>query len=82
MDAFSPSPPAWTETAIHGIGFYCPRCHSAANKAQQVWINRRSPVMGENYHRKWQEFYHCECGQAWWGWSSDRPPSNLTKPAD
>ncbi|HAC64478.1 MAG TPA: hypothetical protein DCF68_13300 [Cyanothece sp. UBA12306] len=75
MDAFSPSPPIWTQTAIHGLQFHCPRCHSKASKAQQVWINRRSPVIGEDYRRKWQEFYHCECGQAWWGWSSDRPPS-------
>ncbi len=82
MDAFSPSPPAWTQKAIHGVQFHCPRCHNKASQAQQVWINRRSPVMGEDYRRKWQEFYQCECGQAWWGWSSDRPPTNLNKPLD
>ena len=82
MDAFSPSPPNWTQTAIHGVTFHCPRCQSKANKARQVWINRRSPVMGEDYRRKWQEFYHCECGQAWWGWSSDRPSSDFHKPVE
>ncbi|MEA5532615.1 hypothetical protein [Crocosphaera sp. XPORK-15E] len=79
MDAFSPLPPAWTQTAIHGLQFCCPRCHEAASKAQKVWINRQSLVMGEDYRRRWQEFYYCDCEQAWWGWSSDRPPSDLTK---
>lgn len=79
MDAFSPIPPTWTQTAVHGLQFCCPRCHAAPNKAQKVWINRRSPVIGEDYRRRWQEFYYCECEQAWWGWSSDRPPSALNQ---
>ena len=77
MDAFSPTPPAWTETAIRGFPFRCPRCHASASKAQKAWINRRAPVMTEDYGRRWQEFYLCECEQAWWAWSSDRPPSDL-----
>jgi hypothetical protein len=80
MDAFSPIPPTWTQTAIHALKFCCPRCRATAARSQQVWINRRSPVMGENERRKWQEFYQCECGQSWWAWSSDRPPSELTEP--
>ncbi|MDJ0600086.1 MAG: hypothetical protein QNJ37_14750 [Crocosphaera sp.] len=77
MDAFSPTPPPWTETAVHGLQFCCPRCHSTANKAQKAWINRQAPVITEDYGRRWQEFYLCECEQAWWAWSSDRPPSDL-----
>lgn len=46
-------------------------------EAQAVWINRRAPVYTEDHRRKWQEFYHCSCGTAWWAWSSDRPkPEN------
>ena len=82
MDAFSSTSPAWTQTAIHAIKFCCPRCQASASCAKQVWINRRSPVMGEDYRRKWQEFYQCECEQAWWAWSSDRPPSELTQPGE
>ena len=52
MDAFSPTPPSWTETAIHGLQFCCPRCHSTANKAQKAWINRRAPVITEDYGRR------------------------------
>ncbi|AFY77753.1 MAG: hypothetical protein IGR93_14990 [Hydrococcus sp. C42_A2020_068] len=77
MDAFSPTPPGWTETAVHALDFSCPRCRASAIKAQRVWINRRAPVIGEDYRRKWQEFYQCKCGQVWWSWSSDRPPSEL-----
>jgi hypothetical protein len=82
MDAFSPSPPAWTQSATHAWKFCCPRCRGSASIARQVWINRRSPVIGEDHRRKWQEFYDCECGQAWWAWSSDRPPSELSKPSE
>ncbi|GBF82881.1 hypothetical protein [Aphanothece sacrum] len=82
MDAFSLVPPDWSQNAIHGLKFCCPRCHEAASKAQRVWINRRAPVLCEDYRRKWQEFYHCECQQAWWAWNSDRPPSELTKPTE
>ncbi|MEL4895674.1 hypothetical protein [Crocosphaera sp. Alani8] len=79
MDAFSPTPPPWTETAVHGLQFCCPRCCSSANKSQKAWINRRAPVITEDYGRRWQEFYLCECGQAWWAWSSDRPPSDISE---
>ena len=77
MDAFSATPPAWTQPATHALDFCCPRCRAPASKAVQVWINRRAPVMGEDYRRKWQEFYQCECDHVWWAWSSDRPPSEL-----
>ncbi|PSO52454.1 MAG: hypothetical protein BRC40_11020 [Cyanobacteria bacterium QH_8_48_120] len=77
MDAFQSTPPEWTETAIHALEFCCPSCRASSQKAQRVWINRRAPVMGEYYRRKWQEFYQCECGTVWWAWSSDRPPSEL-----
>lgn len=75
MEAFEPIPPAWTKTAIHALKFHCPRCGASSHQAQRVWINRRAPVMSEDYQRKWQEFYQCECEQVWWAWSSDRPPS-------
>lgn len=77
MEAFSPVPPSWTENAVHALDFHCPRCGASAAKAQKVWLNRRAPVIGDNYERKWQEFYYCQCGEVWWGWSSDRPPSDL-----
>ena len=78
MDAFAPTPPEWTNTAIHAYEFCCPKCHSNSLEAVQVWINRRSPVMTEEYRRKWQEFYECHCGSVWWAWSSDRPKTKLT----
>ncbi|MGF1497746.1 MAG: hypothetical protein ACFB8W_13115 [Elainellaceae cyanobacterium] len=81
MDAFAFNPPDWSKTATHAQGFCCPRCGEPPASAKSVWINRRSPVFGLDHRRKWQEFYHCECGTAWWGWSSDRPPSDL-KPSD
>jgi hypothetical protein len=80
MDPFSFTPPDWTEKATHAIAFCCPRCQALPATAQRVWINRRSPVTGEDQRRKWQEFYQCECGQAWWAWSSDRPPSRFPTP--
>lgn len=79
MEAFAPVPPQWTKSATHALEFCCPRCRLTARDAQRVWINRRSPVMTEDYRRKWQEFYECECGYAWWAWSSDRPPTDLAK---
>ncbi len=79
MDAFSPLPPSWTEKAVHSLNFSCPGCGANPGKATSVWLNRRAPVTGDNGRRKWQEFYLCECDRAWWAWSSDRPPSNLTK---
>ena len=79
MDAFNPTPPQWTKTATHALEFRCPHCHTSVMEAQRVWINRRAPVMDENYQRKWQEFYQCQCGKVWWAWSSDRPPSDLVK---
>lgn len=77
MDAFSATPPAWTETAVHAIAFCCPRCSKDASLAQRAWINRRAPIITEDYRRKWQEFYQCDCEQVWWAWSSDRPPSQF-----
>jgi len=78
MDAFAPLPPEWTQNATHALQFCCPRCQSSSNEAEYVWLNRRSPVMTEDYKRKWQEFYQCRCGYVWWGWSSDRPPRDLS----
>lgn len=75
MEAFSPIPPDWVESATHALTFCCPSCHQPASVATNVWINRRAPVYTHNHKRKWQEFYKCECGQAWWAWSSDRPPN-------
>lgn len=77
MDAFALIPPEWTNKAVHSTEFCCPRCKSTPMQAQQVWINRRAPVYTEDHRRKWQEFYDCQCGLAWWAWSSDRPPSEL-----
>jgi hypothetical protein len=78
MEAFSLIPPTWTHPAIHAHTFACPTCQQLPkDAAKQVWINRRSPVYTEDQRRKWQEFYDCECGQVWWAWSSDRPPSEL-----
>ncbi|MBD2455697.1 hypothetical protein H6G80_16605 [Nostoc sp. FACHB-87] len=82
MDAFAPIPPEWTSKAVHAYEFCCPTCRSSSLEALQVWINRRSPVFSEEHRRKWQEFYQCHCGCAWWAWSSDRPPSDLVKPED
>lgn len=75
MEAFSPIPPSWTESAVHAVSFCCPTCQEPASKAKAVWINRRAPVYTYSHKRKWQEFYHCDCGTAWWGWSTDRPPN-------
>ena len=52
MEAFSPVPPAWTEAASHATQFCCPRCGADTQKAKAVWINRRSPVYGEDHRRK------------------------------
>lgn len=82
MEAFSLNPPEWTKNSIHAVEFRCPYCQETAHKAKSVWINRRAPVIGEDYRRKWQEFYLCDCEQAWWGWSSDRPSSELTSPIE
>ncbi|MEQ9233871.1 hypothetical protein [Coleofasciculus sp. E2-BRE-01] len=78
MDAFTPFPPQWTKSATHALEFCCPTCHASSMEAQRVWINRQSPVLTEDYRKKWQEFYQCQCGKVWWAWSSDRPPSELT----
>ncbi|MBK4731541.1 hypothetical protein JJD41_16955 [Oxynema sp. CENA135] len=75
MDAFEPIAPEWTAKAIHAHQFCCPTCQASSMEAKRVWINRRSPVYGEDRSRKWQEFYECECSTVWWAWSSDRPPS-------
>jgi hypothetical protein len=79
MDVFSPVPPEWTKSATHALEFCCPNCRASAREAELVWMNRRSPVMTEDYGRKWQEFYQCQCGRVWWAWSNDRPPSDLAK---
>lgn len=79
MEAFEPVPPEWTSQAVHAFEFCCPKCKASSREAQRVWINRRSPVITDEYRRKWQEFYQCNCGSAWWAWSSDRPPSDLSK---
>ncbi|MEM7556772.1 MAG: hypothetical protein AAF378_22285 [Cyanobacteria bacterium P01_A01_bin.84] len=84
MDAFALTPPEWTDKATHALQFHCPQCQASSLEAEKVWINRRSPVIGlanlPNSRRKlkWQEFYQCECGYAWWAWSSDRPPTELS----
>ncbi|MEI6427992.1 MAG: hypothetical protein WCO45_06315 [Pseudanabaena sp. ELA607] len=82
MDAFAPVPPDWTQTATHAWHFCCPACSAAPSQAQAVWVNRRSPLYDESQKLRWQEFYHCDCGRAWWGWSNERPPSNLPPKAD
>ena len=79
MEAFSPNSPDWTKTAIHALEFCCPNCRSSPIKAKKVWINRYAPVVSDDYRRKWQEFYQCECDKVWWAWNSDRPPSELVK---
>jgi hypothetical protein len=79
MEAFDLIPPAWIQPAIHAHPFQCPTCGKSPLEATHVWINRRAPVYLEDYRKKWQEFYQCQCGCAWWGWSSDRPPSELAK---
>ncbi|NJK35063.1 MAG: hypothetical protein HC919_08980 [Oscillatoriales cyanobacterium SM2_2_1] len=77
MDAFSPIPPAWTQSARRAPKYHCPQCDAQAAAAQAVWINRRTPLFSVNHQRQWQEFYWCSCGQAWWGWSGDRQKINL-----
>lgn len=72
MDAFLPEPPEWTEKATHGFQFHCPSCKAKSIEASKVWLNRRSPVTDPNLKRKWQEFYLCRCGVAWWAWSNER----------
>ncbi len=73
MEAFSRQAPEWTKTAIHAFSLNCPKCNSTPRKAQKVWLNRYAPVTLENYGRKYQEFYLCECNQVWWAWSNERP---------
>lgn len=79
MDAFAPTPPEWTNKAVHAYEFCCPQCRASSLEAVEVWLNRRSPVFGTDNRRKWQEFYHCQCGFVWWAWSTDRPPTDLVK---
>ncbi|MBF2058350.1 MAG: hypothetical protein IGQ45_14320 [Cyanobacterium sp. T60_A2020_053] len=73
MEAFNRIAPDWTKTATHALEFYCPCCSAPPRKAQRVWFNRYAPVIMENYQKKWQEFYLCECDEVWWAWSSQRP---------
>jgi hypothetical protein len=77
MEAFSPTPPDWTQQAIHAHEFCCPNCRATSAEATAAWIDRRSLVLQENRRRKWQEFYHCQCGKVWWGWSNDRTPNEF-----
>jgi hypothetical protein len=77
MEAFSPTPPDWREKSTHAKGFCCPSCQASSRTATAAWIDRRSPVFIENRKRKWQEFYLCECGTAWWGWSNERTPNEF-----
>lgn len=86
MDAFALVPPEWTKSAVHAVNFCCPGCKTNPAKAKNVWLNRRAPVtVGDGLYadvfsrRKYQEFYLCECGTPWWGWSDDRQPSELGK---
>lgn len=79
MEAFALIPPEWTNQAIHAHNFCCPNCKASSLEAEKVWLNRRSPVLTEERRRKWQEFYNCNCGCVWWAWSSDRPPTDLSK---
>ena len=78
MNAFSLEPPEWAARAVHAVAFCCPNCKAPAANAEDVWLNRRSPVTGYDLKRKWQEFYLCECQTSWWAWSNDRPPSKET----
>ncbi len=82
MEAFDPTPPDWTKDAVHAQPFGCPSCGASSTEAQAVWLNRRAPVFTNGRKRKYQEFYQCECGSVWWGWSSDRPPVDLGKGED
>ncbi|NJN49007.1 MAG: hypothetical protein HC805_03450 [Alkalinema sp. RL_2_19] len=75
MNPFDRTPPEWTKDAVHALVFACPTCKQSVVEAEQVWLNRSSPVYGHDRRRKWQEFYHCQCGASWWAWSSDRPPN-------
>lgn len=77
IEAFSPIAPEWAQNAVHSLNFCCPRCNAPPIKAQKAWLNRYAPVFNEYNQKKWQEFYQCECEQVWWGWSSDRPPSDF-----
>lgn len=79
MEAFDINPPDWSKSAIHAMQFCCPRCGASSREAEGVWLNRRSPVYTESRRRKFQEFYYCQCGCAWWAWSDQRPPSDLIK---
>jgi hypothetical protein len=76
---FNPLPPDWVKSATHAYQFCCPKCQVGAAGAKEVWINRGAPVFTELRQRKWQEFYLCNCGCAWWGWSSDRPLTELSR---
>jgi hypothetical protein len=78
MEAFDPVPPQWAESAAHANSFRCPTCNNGPDQSTAVWINRRSPVYTENHRKKWQEFYHCECGCPWWAWSSERPQTEFS----
>ena len=77
MNVFAPSPPSWTENAVHAVPFCCPNCKAPSTEATKVWLNRRAPVTDPNLKRRWQEFYLCKCNTTWWGWSNDRAAPTL-----
>jgi hypothetical protein len=78
MDAFSAKQPEWADRAVHAMTLNCPQCRTPSGEAESVWLNRRSPVYDQDRKSKWQEFYKCGCGAAWWAWSSDRPPNEYS----
>jgi hypothetical protein len=52
MDAFTPDPPAWTETATHAHTFACPQCGASEKEAQSVWpqfLPKNVAVSGKNF---------------------------------
>ena len=44
MDAFTPDPPAWTETATHAHTFACPQCGAGEKEAQAVPSRWSRPI--------------------------------------
>jgi hypothetical protein len=65
MEAFARQAPSWTKQATHALTFCCPKCGASSREATKVWLNRYAPVTTENYQKKWQEFYHCQCDHVW-----------------
>ncbi|WP_322742778.1 hypothetical protein [Synechocystis salina] len=57
MEVFDPTPPPWVEDTVHARGFCCPQCQAGPRQALRAWINRRSPVLGDDRRRKWLGIY-------------------------